>query len=309
MDWGTTNLRAYWVNEDRQVVNTRVSDQGLSNPPNDFGQCLTNLIQPWLNEAPQTAIIISGMVGSPSGWVEVPHIPCPAGLSDLASAAYRLADFLHGNAWMIPGVKGTGIGGSPDVMRGEEVQFFGAQALLTEQGKPWPDIWCFPGTHNKWIRCGDRISGFSTSMVGEFYELARRHSLLSQSLSSTGNPSDDPTLFVKGLDASQQPGGLLHHLFSVRTLQLLGTHDPNQGHDYLSGILIGHDIQAQSMGADTHIGIIAAAALAHRYELALSHFGHPHSTVATDQATVRGATLIADHLAANTTQPNLGGTP
>ena len=49
--------------------------------------------------------------------------------------------------------------------------------FLQPKGRPLPQRWCFPGTHNKWIEAGPEITHFSTSMVGEFFDLAQGHSL------------------------------------------------------------------------------------------------------------------------------------
>ena len=68
---------------------------------------------------------------------------------------------------------------------------------------------------------GHDIEQFSTTMVGEFFDLARRHSLLAQSMeddpTSAGDPQAKTEAFSRGLANAQLSGGLLHHVFSVRT--------------------------------------------------------------------------------------------
>jgi 2-dehydro-3-deoxygalactonokinase len=184
-------------------------------------------------------------------------------------------------------------------MRGEEVQFFGAQQLLATQGRPQPQRWCFPGTHNKWIEAGAKVTRFSTSMVGEVFDLAQRHSLLAQSITPedpTENPENSEADFLRGLATSQKTGGLLHHLFSVRSLQLSGTHGKAQGAAYLSGILIGHDICSQAPDRGASVGIVASPTLAKRYQLALTKLGYDCATVDAQLATAQGALLVAEHL-------------
>jgi 2-dehydro-3-deoxygalactonokinase len=299
VDWGTSNLRASLIDAQGTIVDQINSDQGLLSNPTDFGACLSGVIQPWLERSPRTRTILSGMVGSPNGWIEVPHIPCPASPRALAAGAHAIDGFGYGGAWIVPGVSGQGAAGLHDVMRGEEVQFFGAGQLLAAQGLPQPQRWCFPGTHNKWIDAGAEITRFSTSMVGEFFDLAQRHSLLTQSITPEGpteNLQKREADFLRGVATSQTTGGLLHHLFSVRSLQLKGTHSKAQGAAYLSGILIGHDICSQAPDRNASIGIVASPMLADRYQLALTKLGYDCATIDAQLATAQGALLVAKHL-------------
>lgn len=300
VDWGTTNLRACLVGRDDQVIDQISSDQGVQSRPENFEQCLLSLIGHWLDPSAPLNIILSGMVGSPSGWQEVPHLPAPATIADLANGATQISQIQGSRVWIVPGVFGKGAAGIHDIMRGEEVQFFGAEDLRRRQGLPPPAYWCFPGTHNKWIPAGTTIEQFSTSMVGEFFDLARRHSLLAQSmeedLASAGDPQAKTEAFSRGLANAQLPGGLLHHVFSVRTLQLTNRHSKAIGEDYLSGIFIGHDVLAQLGHVPTEVGIVAAPSLAARYTQALDGLGHSCFTIDTQAATVAGAGLIENCL-------------
>ena len=78
---------------------------------------------------------------------------------------------------LVPGLRTTHADGSPDVLRGEEVQIFGAlDALGLDHG-----IFVLPGTHSKWaIVESRRVMGFCTFMTGELYALLRHQSILSR---------------------------------------------------------------------------------------------------------------------------------
>jgi 2-keto-3-deoxy-galactonokinase len=52
----------------------------------------------------------------------------------------------------------------------------------------------------------------------------------------------DQSACKQGIERAGEPGGLLHHLFSVRTSGLLGTLAPRQLASYLSGMLIAHEM-------------------------------------------------------------------
>lgn len=96
---------------------------------------------------------------------------------------------------------------------------------------------------------------------------------------------------------ASQSGGLLHHLFGVRTLHLSGEHQLSKGKDYLSGIMIGHHILAQLGSAPNHVGIVAARQLAGKYAQALDSLGHSSFCIDAEQATTAGALLVDKRLA------------
>lgn len=305
VDWGTSNLRAYLVDANGGVIDKVQNDQGIRNSKADFASTLAALIEPWQADQPALNVILSGMIGSPSGWVEVPHLPCPATLADLAAQATVINHIGSNRAYIVPGLSGTNAVGVADIMRGEELQYFGAEHLRQAQNLPRPTLWCFPGTHNKWVRARMSIESFATSMVGEMFELIRQHSLLAVSLPETvpapttteARSTTQSAAFAKGLAMASQSGGLLHHLFSVRTLQLSGEHHLSEGEDYLSGIMIGHDILAQLGSTPSHVGIVAAPQLAGKYAQALDLLGHSSFCIDAEQATTAGALLVDKRLA------------
>jgi 2-dehydro-3-deoxygalactonokinase len=301
VDWGTTNLRAYAVANDGSVIEHVENNQGLRNKPDNHADCLKAVIHRWIDDARPVNVLLSGMVGSPTGWQEVPHLPAPATLAVLAAEARLVTRISSCPIWILPGVKGTGISGMPDVLRGEETQFFGAQRLSAQTYSRQPDIWCFPGTHNKWIPSGEYIDHFSTSMVGEFFELIRQHSLLAQSLEQ--RDIENQPAFLRGIETARKAGGLLHHLFSVRALQLTGAQEKSDGLEYLSGMIIGHDIGAQLSQSGQHVGIVASPSLAHKYQVALEVLGHSSVVIESQAATISGALAINAHLLASRGQP------
>jgi 2-dehydro-3-deoxygalactonokinase len=73
--------------------------------------------------------------------------------------------------------------------------------------------------------------------------------------------------------------GLSHQLFAVRTLGLTGRLPPAQLPDYLSGLLIGHELRAglawrkQAALADAPLLLVGEPVLCQRYVGALQWFG------------------------------------
>jgi 2-dehydro-3-deoxygalactonokinase len=80
--------------------------------------------------------------------------------------------------------------------------------------------------------------------------------------------------FLQGIDQSQQPGSVLHHLFAVRTLGLFERMSSTALPSYLSGLLIGEELRTQAQLTDSNpVILIGSEALTLRYTLALQHLG------------------------------------
>jgi 2-dehydro-3-deoxygalactonokinase len=159
----------------------------------------------------------------------------------------------------------------PEVMRGEEAQLLGLMSELSGQPDDVPHTLCLPGTHSKWARVGaGRIETFHTAMTGELYAVLTQHSLLGALMDhDAGAALDDEAAFALGVATSREPGGLPNHLFSVRTRGLFGELSPAQLPSYLSGLLIGHELQGL-LGSASQVHLIGGAALLRRYQRALA---------------------------------------
>jgi 2-dehydro-3-deoxygalactonokinase len=265
VDWGTSNFRAFRLDAEGAILVGRSSPQGILHVGHGkFEEFLRGEIGPWLAEG-ETRVLLCGMIGSRQGWVETEYLACPAGISDLANGVVRVP-FSGAEVGLVPGVKGSDAAGVPEVMRGEETAAIGM--LDSDQGA---GLVCFPGTHSKWIRLSERkIKGFTTSMTGEVYSAVRHHTILGRMM--TGNDAVDKTAFHDGVRRSADPGGLLHHLFGVRTLTLMGRLAEEASASYLSGLLIGHEVRAQMAGDDT-VHLAGAAMLCKLYAQAIQACG------------------------------------
>ena len=97
--------------------------------------------------------------------------------------------------------------------------------------------------------------------------------------------------------------GVLSTLFSARTLGLTGELAPDEQPDYLSGLLIGHELAGLPQQAKHKpIVLVGAADLCARYQRALALCGFVHVSLA-QEATARGLWQLA--VAAGLTQPVL----
>ena len=129
-------------------------------------------------------------------------------------------------------------------------------------------------------------------MTGETRAVLLQHSILGR-LAEPG-PEDDAA-FLRGARRAAEPGGLLHHLFGTRALGLMGDLSATGTASYLSGLLIGHELQAiLAEGAPTGpIHLAGSETLARAYALAFTARGLAFTRHA-DDIVARGLALIAE---------------
>lgn len=268
IDWGTSSLRGARLDTSGKVIESRELARGiLTVPPGQFEAVFNEHFGDWM-QADGALCLISGMAGSRQGWQEAPYCPCPAGFAELGQ---HLLWLQPDRIALVPGLSCTSADtlNTPDVMRGEEVQIFGALQLA---GRDSATL-VLPGTHSKWVQVErGRVTQFSTFMTGEVYALMSQHSILGKSLDLNG--AFDEAAFLQGVDQSQTAGSVLHHLFAVRTLGLFERLSAAQLPSFLSGLLIGEELRQQTVNADSApVILIGSDTLTQRYSLALQHLG------------------------------------
>lgn len=276
VDWGTTNRRAYLI-EDGEVLLTERDGVGIrAVPAGGFAAEVAGLRARY-DDAP---LLLAGMVGSNRGWVDAGYVPCPATLETIAAALVEPAPGVR----IVPGVSAiTGTRG--EVMRGEEVQLLGAVAAGLAPGDA---LLCQPGTHCKWARMrGGALAGFATAMTGEMFALLRDHALIGSAM--TGDAKLDAA-FRDGV-ARAAEGDLLVALFGTRPATLLGLRDEAEIASYVSGLLIGSDVRAQANAGDT-VHVLADEKLGALYACALDAIGASAVAVDSHAAFLAGITRI-----------------
>lgn len=265
IDWGTSSLRGALIAADGQVVEQRGFPRGiLSVAAGGFEAVLDECFGDWRSQSGRC--LVSGMAGSRQGWVEAPYCPCPAGFAELAA---RLAwvSGARSPVAMVPGLS-VDADGPPDVMRGEEVQIFGAMQITGLSD----GVFVLPGTHSKWAQsAAGRVTGFRSFMTGEVYALLSEHSILARTLD--GAAPFDRSAFVQGVQRARDAGGLLHHAFGARALALFDRLDTAQMASYLSGLVIGAELHGAAPRSDTPVVLIGSDTLTTRYALALEVHG------------------------------------
>jgi len=295
VDWGTTNFRAYLADAGGAILAQAESPSGILAVQNAaFADVLRAEIAGWIRGHGPLPVMMSGMIGSRQGWIEAPYVGCPADIRDIAAALTTLEVDGIGTVHLIPGLDHMPEGEPPDVMRGEEAQTIGAMALLGAQNATF----VHPGTHSKWVTIESGvITRFATYMTGEVYGALRGHTILGR-LMKEGEARGAG--FLQGVKAARRgasAGGLLHQLFSVRTLGLFEMLPAEELSEYLSGLLIGSEIIAAAKPGQT-ITIFGSAELTNAYGRAAEALGFTwnrgpeHSVVAGHLLLARAAGLL-----------------
>jgi 2-dehydro-3-deoxygalactonokinase len=265
LDWGTTSFRAYHVGADGAVLHEIADANGiLSVKDGAFDAALEHHIGSWNTALP---VLAAGMITSRQGWIELPYVDCPAGPADIAEALHRHVTATGRTIHFATGLHLSGGTLGHDVMRSEEMQVFGSLG----QGATH---FITPGTHSKWIDVeGERIVRFSTYVTGEAFSVLRNHSILGRLMDGDTVNED---AFARGVAKAQSdPAGLLHQLFSVRSLGLYNEIAPDALSSYLSGIVIGTEVAHAQMTRrkdGAHV-ILASPKIGGRYAKALQLSG------------------------------------
>ena len=265
VDWGTSNFRAFRINAEGAVVARCSSPQGILRVgKGNFETALRAEVGAWLQEG-EDHILLCGMVGSRQGWVEADYLRCPVGIEELAASLVRVP-FFGAEVLLVPGVMGPAAASVPELMRGEET----AAMRILDAGAG-AGLVCFPGTHSKWIELSDRrIVSFTTSMTGDVYSALCKCTILERTM--TNGTATDEAAFRDGVLRSADSGGLLHHLFGVRTRVLMGQLREEASASYLSGLLIGHEVRA-TMPHGARVVLVGAAQLCGLYVQAIEACG------------------------------------
>ncbi len=268
-DWGTTNLRAWAVGPAGEILDRRAERGGLlAVTDGRFAERLSAACSGWLDPARPVPAVLSGMVGSRLGWKEAPYLPAPAMLADLPRNLCFAGEIPGADVWIVPGIS-LDDPLQPEVMRGEEAQILGALGVLERQS----GVFLLPGTHAKWaIVERGRLLAFRTYMTGELYNLLRSAGTIAQLLDGE---EPDAAAFRRGLERSRSPdaASLLHSLFSVRTLGLLGGLARTGLASYLSGLLIGAEVEdgarwLKTRGQGDSVVVIGAPEMIQSYAVA-----------------------------------------
>ncbi|RZN02845.1 2-dehydro-3-deoxygalactonokinase [Bradyrhizobium genosp. SA-3] len=290
VDWGTSSFRLWLIDRAGQVLAERRSGEGmLAAAKAGFPAVLQSHLA--AIEAPDhLPVLVCGMAGAKTGWVEAGYVDTPAPLA----AILKQAALVPGEARdirILPGIAQRDAN-APDVMRGEETQLLGALGL-DAAGEA---LVCMPGTHSKWVRVKDgTVERFATFMTGELFSVVSRETILSLAVAGADDAEDVASFKAAVIAAFKTPAFAANLLFTARSRQLLFGGTPAAARETLSGTLIGVELGAGLSGTVPKAGVmlLASGRLATLYRLAFDALSVTVQPIDADEAVRRGLSMAA----------------
>ncbi|MEQ4700103.1 2-dehydro-3-deoxygalactonokinase [Providencia rettgeri] len=285
VDWGTTNFRAFLMKKD-EVIDEVIGTEGiLSVTENQFDVVLHRNIEHWLTSKGHLPILLAGMVGSQKGWYEVPYQAVPITAKGLTESLKEITTYWGSKAWIVPGIQNLSQYALPDVMRGEETQLLG----LVDSADTYAIL---PGTHSKHsVISHGEIKTFTSFMTGELYSLLIKSSMIGKGLPKQ---IDNEKYFLMGLEKSKKNIPFTHLIFSARTKQLNKEIPAEYVGSYLSGILIG--IELNNVECENKIWVITNESLGEKYIVAGKYFRLNMEYVSGNECFLKGAYKLINQL-------------
>ena len=284
-DWGTSSFRLRLVDiTTGKVLSELNTNQGIKdtfsawnankNEANDRQTFYSNILSEQiknLNDAGSLngiPVIISGMASSSIGLLDLPYKELPFSTDgiDLLVHTIRATEDCPHAITLVSGAKTA-----TDVLRGEETILIGCEIPLDEQKR----LYIFPGTHSKHIIVQQgKVVDFTTYMTGEFFDLLANKSILAASVKKDIPAHDGiyEAAFKKGVLKGANVN-LLSSAFKVRINQLNNKLTATENYNYLSGLLIGCELNTVNRNDDFFITIVAGQTLLQQYLLAFQVLG------------------------------------
>lgn len=293
VDWGTTSFRLWLVSKSGDILGERRSTEGMTTAmQTGFSKVLASHLEAL--GAPQgLPVIICGMAGARQGWVEAGYVDTPADLAEVLKGAVKVPGETS-DVRILPGLAQRSAE-TPDVMRGEETQLLGA---LSTDHRTGEQLVCMPGTHSKWVSVRDmKVTGFSTFMTGELFDVIAKHSILSHAVAQAEAFTGDCAAFRDAVtDSYANPQMATNRLFTVRSGQLLHGLSATDAKAKLSGTMIGLEIAGAHASAskDVTVILIASGALGELYKAAFDALSIKFMTIDADEAVRRGLIAAAN---------------
>ncbi len=212
VDCGTTNSRAYIVDENAKLIakakkKVGVKDTAQTGSKDTLRNGLKEIIEQVVKDANLDfsdikAILSSGMITSEIGLYEIPHLVAPAGVAELCDSITKVENagiapdnipvyFVRGIKNAIPEIENPyNAVGYCDFMRGEETQVAG----LLEGDISLPNIVVVLSSHTKLIPINEegKVTGSLTTMNGQFYEAIAGYTFVGKSIQQRDNAENAP---------------------------------------------------------------------------------------------------------------------
>lgn len=250
VDSGTTTTRVRLV-RGRAVVRSQTREVGARDTAIDrnsrrLRDALREMLSEFVAEEPDLeSALLSGMITSNVGLLEVPHLTAPASLDDLARGIVRhdFPDLAQVPFHFVRGIRTLGNDDDLDgfdVLRGEEAEVTGLRELL-DLGRE--AVFVHLGSHHKAIdvAADGSILASRTALTGELLAAVREHTILSGSLAPLEDLDVAEEAWREGIRAAHEHG-VGRALFLVRVGEQIGGRTRAQMTSYLLGVLASLDL-------------------------------------------------------------------
>ena len=250
-DCGTTNTRAYLFDKNLRVIAKANAKVGARNTA-ILGEnatlltCLNFLLIDIIDEANISReqieeIYASGMITSPYGIIEIPHVTLPISIHDFAMSLHSFYEnsIFQQNIKLIPGMKTYHKNPAfINNVRGEDIEVLGAikhiDSNLLQKGIGL----LFPGSHTHVLYVKkDQVAGIISNFTGELYEALKLETILSPILSETYNYLD-LNMVKKGVE-NLELFGFNRAIYIAHAMKILKLSDPHQVFSYAEGVING----------------------------------------------------------------------
>ena len=309
-DWGTSSFRLRLVDlHDDNIIAEQASAQGVAVTFDEwenkgratakdifFRQQLKKEIET-LAQKVQVDLagivtIVSGMASSSIGMHELPYAALPFALSgsDAIVQTWNPSEEFPHKLLLISGVRS-----GQNAMRGEETQLIGLSELVELPQNANEAIFIFPGTHSKHIYVrSSQLINVATYMTGELFHLMATQSILKDSveLSSLSDEiENNKEAFLLGVREAGTEG-IMKSLFTVRTNQLFNRLDKKENTHYLSGLLIGAELNHLAGEKNSTLVLCSGYNLNSFYTLALEELGLSSRTITVPAPLIEKASIM-----------------
>ncbi len=250
-DSGTTNSRIFVLNESYEVLFSSKKEVGSKNSAiSGSNRILLNGLKELYEKALTTLLIqdsdvayiyASGMVTSPYGIVEVPHIELPVTLEIMASAVhcYFEEQVFKRNIFMIPGIKIL----NEDMayvgnMRGEEIEFIGVIDEIRSLTQKNDLALIMPGSHTHVIHVeNSEFTGIISNLTGELFHALKEETIIHPILSC-----ENPTLSIEQVKIGVNNllnFGFNRAIYICHAMRIFDRYTPEERYSYAEGVVHG----------------------------------------------------------------------
>ena len=302
VDMGTTNTRV-WLVSGNEVLGRASAPVGARDTARDgsdmrIRKALRDLIKQVRTAEVEaflvrpTGVIAAGMITSPLGLTEVPHVAAPAGKCEIAARVRRdyFPDITELPVFLVPGVRSGSANSDPqligesDVMRGEETLCVGllklgllkAGGTLLNLGSHWKAITVDKDAH---------VATSVTSMSGELIHAAQSQTILASALTQE-RPATLNEEWIQAGMREQRRSGLSRALFCVRLLEQRNECTPDDRFAFLIGAFVASDLDSLVkrglLTSDRPVVITGGKVVASAWNCALSEISIGATIISTD---------------------------